>query len=96
MNNPFAYPEWLPTEENRKFKNARSKISFELSTKLLPRGAKPTGDRGDLLSMLMAAQDESSGAQMSDDAQLRDEVITLLVAGHDTVAATLAWVYLLG
>ncbi len=44
--------------------------------------------------MLMAAQDEASGAQMS-DAQLRDEVITLLVAGHDTVAATLAWVYFL-
>lgn len=93
MNNPFTYPEWMPTEENRKFKSARSNL-YQVVDEIIATRRKASGDRGDLLSMLMAAQDETSGAQMS-DTQLRDEVITLLVAGHDTVAATLAWVYLL-
>ncbi len=93
MNNPFTYPEWLPTEENRKFKSARSNL-YQVVDEIIATRRKAAGDRGDLLSMLMAAQDETSGAQMS-DTQLRDEVITLLVAGHDTVAAALAWLYYL-
>jgi cytochrome P450 len=52
-------------------------------------------DRGDLLSMLLAARDED-GSQMT-DRQLRDEVMTLFLAGHETTALTLAWSwYLLG
>ncbi len=93
MNNPFAYPEWLPTKENRNFKKAQQNL-FQVVNEIIETRRKADGDRGDLLSMLMAAQDESSGEKMN-DAQLRDEVITLLVAGHDTVAATLAWLYYL-
>jgi cytochrome P450 len=53
-------------------------------------------DRGDLLSMLMLARDEDGGAGMS-DRQLRDEVMTLLLAGHETTANALSWTfYLLG
>ncbi len=51
-------------------------------------------DRGDLLSMLLHAQDEESGRRMSDQ-QLRDEVMTLFMAGHETTANTLAWTWLL-
>ena len=52
-------------------------------------------DRGDLLSTLLAARDED-GSQMS-DRQLRDEVMTLFLAGHETTALTLSWTwYLLG
>ena len=52
-------------------------------------------DEGDLLSMLLAARDED-GSQMT-DRQLRDEVMTLFLAGHETTALTLAWAwYLLG
>jgi len=52
-------------------------------------------DEGDLLSMLLEAQDED-GSQMNDQ-QLRDEVMTLFLAGHETTALTLAWSwYLLG
>ena len=93
MSNPFAYPEWLPTEENKQFKSARHNL-FQVVDEIIETRRKDAGDRGDLLSMLMAAQDENSGEKMN-DAQLRDEVITLLVAGHDTVAATLAWLYYL-
>ena len=52
-------------------------------------------DSGDLLSMLMQARDED-GSQMSDK-QLRDEVLTFLLAGHETTALALTWTwYLLG
>ncbi|WP_244865096.1 cytochrome P450 [Xylanibacillus composti] len=50
-------------------------------------------DHGDLLSMLMHAQDED-GAMMSNE-QLRDEVMTLFLAGHETTANTLSWTFYL-
>src|SRR5581483_11871311 len=46
-------------------------------------------DRGDLLSMLLQARDDD-GSQMT-DAQLRDEVMTFLFAGHETTALALTW-----
>src|SRR4029077_13406424 len=48
-------------------------------------------DAGDLLSMLLAAQDED-GTRMTDK-QLRDEAITLFLAGHETTASTLSWTW---
>jgi cytochrome P450 len=53
------------------------------------RRREPTGGRDDILSMLLEARDET-GAAMTDD-QLRDEMLTLLLAGHETTATTLAW-----
>ena len=53
------------------------------------RRREGTAGREDILSMLLEARDES-GAAMTDD-QLRDEMLTLLVAGHETTATTLAW-----
>jgi cytochrome P450 len=53
-------------------------------------------DHGDLLSMLIAATDDTPGSQMT-DAQIRDEAMTLLLAGHETTANALTWTfYLLG
>jgi cytochrome P450 len=52
-------------------------------------------DTGDLLSMLLAAQEEGTGAGMS-DTQIRDEVMTIFLAGHETTANALSWaLYLL-
>ncbi|HTR49789.1 MAG TPA: cytochrome P450 [Kofleriaceae bacterium] len=53
------------------------------------RRHEPTGGRDDILSMLLEARDDT-GAAMTDD-QLRDEMLTLLLAGHETTATTLAW-----
>lgn len=50
------------------------------------------GDNGDLLSMLIAAQEDGVGM---DDAQIRDEVMTLVLAGHETTAMNLAWTWYL-
>lgn len=54
------------------------------------RRAGDAADRGDLLSLLLAAREEDGGGAM-DDRQVRDEVLTLFLAGHETTANTLAW-----
>src|SRR5262249_21378634 len=55
------------------------------------------GDRGDLLSMLLLATDEDTPGQGLTDREVRDEAMTLLLAGHETTANALSWTwYLLG
>ena len=78
----------LPTPEHRRYFNAVSEIDRIVFRIIAERRASGS-DEGDLLSMLLEAQDED-GTQMS-DAQLRDEVMTLFLAGHETTALTLSW-----
>jgi cytochrome P450 len=90
----FAFlPDWVPVPGLGAFRRALAdldKIVYGII-----RARRATGEHpGDLLDMLLDARDES-GAGMS-DLQLRDEVMTLLLAGHETTANTLAWtLYLL-
>ena len=51
-------------------------------------------DRGDLLSMLLRAQDEDDGGAMTDQ-QVRDEAMTIFLAGHETTANALTWTWYL-
>lgn len=51
-------------------------------------------DTGDLLSMLIQARDQEDGSAMSDD-QVRDEALTILLAGHETTAVALSWTWYL-
>lgn len=53
-----------------------------------------TGAYDDLLSMLMTAKDDETGEGMSDE-QIRDEIMTFLLAGHETTAASLTWTWYL-
>ena len=78
----------LPTPDHRRYFNAVSEIDRVLFRIISEHRASGT-DEGDLLSMLLQAQDED-GSQMS-DAQLRDEVMTLFLAGHETTALALSW-----
>lgn len=78
----------LPTPGHRRYFNAVSEIDRVVFRIISERRASGT-DEGDLLSMLLQAQDED-GSQMS-DAQLRDEVMTLFLAGHETTALALSW-----
>lgn len=52
-------------------------------------------DRGDLLSMLLAAQDDEGDHGGMSDQQLRDEILTILIAGHETTAVSLSWTWYL-
>ena len=92
---PFAgLIQRLPLPSNRRFDRARARL--DATVYRIIRLRRQSGlDQGDLLSMLMAAQDdEGDGGRMS-DVQLRDEVMTLLLAGHETTANALCWTFYL-
>lgn len=78
----------LPTPGHRRYFRAVSEIDRIVFRIIAERRASGY-DEGDLLSMLLQAQDED-GTQMT-DAQLRDEVMTLFLAGHETTALALSW-----
>jgi cytochrome P450 len=82
----------LPTPTNRRF-NANAREIDDIVYRLIAERRSTGADQGDLLSMLLAAQDED-GSQMT-DRQLRDEVMTLFLAGHETTALTLSWAWYL-
>ena len=94
---PFALPERVPTRRNRRFRRARQTIDTLVHNIIAERqrsAEHSADDRGDLLSLLLAARDEATGLGMSSD-QLLDEVKTIILAGHETTAVTLSWAWYL-
>jgi cytochrome P450 len=83
----------LPLPANRRYERGRRRLDA-IVYGLIEERRRDGRDRGDLLSMLMLARDEDGGAGMS-DRQLRDEVMTLLLAGHETTANALSWTFYL-
>ena len=85
---------WIPTPYNLKWKRALKRLDRIVHDMIAAR--RRTGAGGDdILGRLLAARDEETGEGI-DDTQIRDEVVTLLLAGHDTSAHTLSWtLYLL-
>jgi cytochrome P450 len=93
VSSPIAFLlNVLPLPSNFRFLRARKRLD-ETVYRLIAEHRK-SGDRGDLLSMLLQAQDEDDGTFMTDQ-QLRDEAITLLLAGHETTANALTWTWYL-
>ncbi|MEM6598274.1 MAG: cytochrome P450 [Cyanobacteria bacterium P01_C01_bin.69] len=88
---PLSLPLWLPTHTNRQFRQAKKTIDEIVLDIIRQRRSNPNGAE-DLLSMLLAVQDEETGEGMS-DRQLLNEVITLINAGHETTATSLAWTW---
>ncbi|WP_152039536.1 cytochrome P450 [Salinigranum salinum] len=95
----FAIPDWAPTRENRDYRRALSAIE-EVVWDLIDERDGTQYDDGDdadgeqpmdLLSILLRARDE--GEQTDED--LRDEMVTMLLAGHDTTALTLTYTWYL-
>ena len=84
----------LPLPSNRQSEQARKLLDTVIYRIIHERRASGI-DKGDLLSMLLAARDnEGDGGGMSDQ-QLRDEVITIMLAGHETTAMLLTWTWYL-
>jgi cytochrome P450 len=88
------WPLWVPTPANRRFKKAKTVMDEIILGVIDERLAEPS-DKMDLLSMLINARDEETGEGMGRE-QLRDEVMTIFAAGHETSANALTWtLYLL-
>jgi len=86
-------PAWVPTPGNLKARRAIRRLDAIVDRIIAARRASGE-DRGDLLSMLMNAQDADDGTRMT-PRQLRDEVMTIFLAGHETTAVTLSWTWYL-
>jgi cytochrome P450 len=83
-------PSWLPTLRNIRAALAIRRLN-KIIYRIIDQRRAAGGDAGDLLSMLLHAQDDD-GSRMT-NRQLRDEVITLFLAGHETTALALSWTW---
>ncbi len=84
----------LPLPVNRRYETTSKKLD-EITYRLINEHRASGKDRGDLLSMLLLAQDtEGDGGGMT-DRQLRDEALTIMMAGHETTANALTWTWYL-
>ncbi|MEH2294095.1 cytochrome P450 [Nostoc sp.] len=93
QKSPVSLPEKFPTPSNLRYKYAVEQMDKHIYQIIQQR--RTSGEESlDLLSMMMQARDEDDGSQMSDK-QLRDEIATLIFAGHETSANTLAWTWML-
>ena len=96
---PIRPPLWLPTANNRRLRPALASLDrivdrlIAMKRRRLAEGAGPDSHR-DLLTILMLARDSETGEAMS-DTHLRDEVMTLMIAGHETTANALSWLWYL-
>ena len=86
--------EKLPIPVLTRGKAARERLDAIIYGLIAERRKSP-GDRGDLLSMLLMAQDEEQGGRGMTDQQVRDEAMTIFLAGHETTANALAWTWYL-
>jgi cytochrome P450 len=89
----FGLIQKLPLPSNLRFDRAVARLDA-LVYRLIAERQRDGRDHGDLLSMLVLARDDEGGGRMT-DRQLRDEVITLLLAGHETTSNALTWTWYL-
>lgn len=89
----IPFPQQFPTPSNLRYRKAIKKLDKYIY-RIINERRSSGENRGDLLSMMMEARDEDDGSQMTDK-QLRDEIATLIFAGHETSANTLAWTWML-
>ncbi len=92
-NSPLALPLWVPTKQNRRVRRAMRDLD-DVVDGIIAERRQNDDNPSDLLDMLMQARDEKTGEAMSDQ-QLRDEVLTIFLAGHETTATALSWTWYL-
>lgn len=94
LNSPIRLPALFPTPSNVKERKA-IKILDQIIFDIIDKRRKEGVSKSDLLSMLLDARDQDTGEAM-DNRQLRDEVMTIFIAGNETTANAMAWtLYLL-
>src|SRR5262249_54629391 len=85
--------EKLPIPAMKKIRKAQERLN-EIIFRLIAERRRDMDHHSDLLSMLLRAQDETNGCGMSDQ-QVRDEAMTIFLAGHETTANALIWTWYL-
>lgn len=91
INHFLTPPMWVPTQANRQGRQAIARLD-RIVGKIIAERRWEGVERHDLLGMLISARDAETNAAM-DDKQLRDEIVTFLVAGHETTAVALSWTW---
>jgi len=86
-------PDWVPTPANLRTRRAVRRLD-EVVYRMIAARRQSGEDRGDLLSILLDAQDADDGSRMTPQ-QVRDEAMTLFMAGHETTAVALSWTWYL-
>lgn len=91
---PLSPPSWLPTPGNRRLRSAVRELDGAVRTMVAgrQRTGRPATDQPDMLDLLLAGS-EGHGALTAH--QVRDQVVTFIVAGHETVASALSWSFAL-
>jgi cytochrome P450 len=90
---PLKPPMWVPLPSHRQYRAARGRVHALIREVIARRRAVPQAQwPDDLLSKLMAARDEETGEMMS-DVLVHDEAIGIFIAGHETTANTMAFLW---
>jgi len=95
--NKMLLPFWkwfryLPTPGNLRLRRAHQRLDATMY-RLIAQRRKDKRDHGDLLSMLLAAEDAENPQKRLTDTEVRDQAMTLFIAGHETTANALAWTW---
>src|SRR5215813_4269060 len=91
MTSPLQLDDRWPLPRHLRMRRAVAMLDGVVY-RLIRDGRALGTDRGDVLSMLVLARDEDDGSQLT-DREVRDQVMTLLLAGHETTANTLTWTW---
>lgn len=85
---PITPPGWLPTPANRVLRRSVARLDAAVSEMVAARGSDPGAD---LLGMLLSVRDQRD--QQLPLSEIRDQLVTFIVAGHETVASALGWAW---
>ncbi len=86
-----AVPLWLPLPRNRRFRAARHQLDDAVHGLVAARERDGTRTGNDVISLLLGAYQDEPDARLR--RRLRDELVTILLAGHETTASTLSWAW---
>jgi cytochrome P450 len=90
----FDFLNRLPLPSTLRFRRASARLDQTIY-RIIEERRRSREDRGDLMSMLLMARDEEEGTGGMTDLQVRDEAMTLMLAGHETTANALTWTWYL-
>jgi cytochrome P450 len=86
-------PDWVPRPETRRWPHIFDRFDAVID-RLMARDAATNGERKDLLARLLEARDAETGRGMT-PREVRDQVVTIFMAGHETTAQALTWTWYL-